>query len=110
MAIPASSSEDRDTYCANLEARVDALRRRIEDLERREETERLERPGHEPGPDIRDLQARHDELSRALARCQFAERDDWITARDAADSAFRRVEDAVETAFTRFGGRGRSRG
>lgn len=98
--------DDRTAHCASLEARVEALARRIEEVERREEAERLARPGHEPGPQQRDLLARHAELSRALARCRFVEHDDWIRTRDEADAAARRVEDALEAATARFRGRG----
>lgn len=97
---------DRGTYCANLEARVTALRHRIAEVERAEEAERVDTPGHPPSDTLKDLQARHDELSRCLARCQFIEEDDWIGARDEAESAFSRVENALETAMARYRGRG----
>ncbi|WP_404380937.1 hypothetical protein [Caenispirillum salinarum] len=102
----ASPEMDRETYCANLEARVTALRHRIEEVERAEEAERVNTPGHPPSDTLKDLQARHDDLSRSLARCQFIEEDDWINARDEAESAFARVENALETATARYRGRG----
>lgn len=109
MAAPSRTPiapEDRHGYCADLLARVEALSRRMEELERHEEPERLERPGHAPGPELERLQAQHADLQRALDRCQFAEQDDWISARDEAESAFGRVETALETALARWRGRG----
>ncbi len=94
----------RDSYCRALETRLATLDAQIADLERAETAERVAMPGHPPSPEVAGLKTRRDEVSRHLARCQFAEQDDWPAAHAAAEESWRTVTHAFERALTRFRG------